>query len=341
MEADNAFEAQCSERMRRAFRISFAMWANGLRCIDEDGVTVGELRAATRASCNLGGLERWKWIDLDDARTDAGAKRPGYGGSRGIKDATLVRPSRAGSIARRVWPEILERVERAWRERFGDEAIGAVRRALDGLGRGMPWAPPEIHPSDGFWTHVALVEAGNTSGTACGGELPEETNVPLPALLGQVLSRLTLDHESGSKTSLALAANGLRLLGDGPARIRDLRVRSGISKEAVAMITGFLQRGKLGVVAADRTISLAPRGALARDGYLRLASRTSHADLRMALEEILGRPDVLSTGLVPPPGVWRGENPYLSQTKRVLANPTGALPWHPMVLHRGGWPDGS
>ncbi len=32
---------------------------------------------------------------------------------------------------------------------------------------------------------------------------------------------------------------------------------------------------------------------------------------------------------------------YVAQTRRPIADPTGALPWHPMVLHRGGWPDGS
>ena len=51
--------------------------------------------------------------------------------------------------------------------------------------------------------------------------------------------------------------------------------------------------------------------------------------------------NALAGGLVPPPGCWRGEKPYLTQTRRVLAEPAAALPWHPMVLHRGGWPDGS
>jgi hypothetical protein len=31
----------------------------------------------------------------------------------------------------------------------------------------------------------------------------------------------------------------------------------------------------------------------------------------------------------------------LAQTERVLADPAGALPHRPMVLHRGGFPDGS
>jgi hypothetical protein len=42
------------------------------------------------------------------------------------------------------------------------------------------------------------------------------------------------------------------------------------------------------------------------------------------------------------PGGWRARNPYLRQTTAVLDDPGAALPHYPMVvLHRGGWPDGS
>jgi hypothetical protein len=58
-----------------------------------------------------------------------------------------------------------------------------------------------------------------------------------------------------------------------------------------------------------------------------------------ALEAVVAQRDALSAGLDPPEGCWRGDKPYLTQTQRLLADPTGALPWQPMVLHRGGWPD--
>jgi hypothetical protein len=41
------------------------------------------------------------------------------------------------------------------------------------------------------------------------------------------------------------------------------------------------------------------------------------------------------------PGGWRARNPYLRQTTAVLDDLGAALPHYPMVLHRGGWPDGS
>jgi hypothetical protein len=332
IEADNAFEAACASRLhRRPFRISFAMWANGLRCADEDGVTVGELQARARARCNLAGLERWRWIAIGDGDL----RRPGFGSHRGIKESTVLRPTGPGSLARRVWPEILEAVERGWRGRFGDDTVETLRRSLAGTGGEMPWSPPEVHPSDGFWTHV-------TSGATAD---PDGSAPPLAAALGQALTRLTLDHENGGRASLPLAANAIRLLGDGPVPMRDLPERGGVSKEAIAMATGYLQRRGL-AAASDRTISLTAEGRAALDDYRHRAAATdgepgNRRELRAALVSLLGRSEALSAGLVPPAGCWRGQHPYLKQTKRVLADPTGALPRHPMVLHRGGWPDGS
>jgi hypothetical protein len=53
-----------------------------------------------------------------------------------------------------------------------------------------------------------------------------------------------------------------------------------------------------------------------------------------------GRPR-LALGLRPYPDGWRARGPYLRQTTAVLNDPAAALPHYPMVLHRGGWPDGS
>jgi hypothetical protein len=71
------------------------------------------------------------------------------------------------------------------------------------------------------------------------------------------------------------------------------------------------------------------------------AARPQDRALRAALQRIVEQPDALAAGLVPPAGGWRGEKPYRAQTERMLADPLAAIPWHPMVLHRGGWPDGS
>jgi hypothetical protein len=108
IEIDNAFEVVSADRVGRCVRISLAMWTNGLRHIDEDGVTVDQLRAHARAACNIGGLERWGWISVGE--TGSG-RRTGYGSHRGVTRDTVLRPTRAGRYARRAWPKVVHGVQ--------------------------------------------------------------------------------------------------------------------------------------------------------------------------------------------------------------------------------------
>ncbi len=325
IEADNAFEAACTPRVGRLFRISFSMWANGLLHVDESGVTVEQLRGRARAACNLGGLERWGWITIGEP---GNTRRPGYGTSRGIKSDTLVRPTRAGSFARRVWPEVVADTEQRWRGRYGAGLIDESRALLTGVAPAMPWSLPEVHPSDGFRTHVIAGE-GTTEGR------------PLIAVLGQALTAMTLDHEKETRTSLPLAANTLRVIAHDTVRIRDLPERSGLAKEGVAMAVGFLGRHDLAVSEADRTIRLTVGGLARLDRYRHLVLEADNPPLRQVLGRILGNSKSLAEGLTPPDGGWRSQKPHLTRTNRMLSDPTGSLPWHPLVLHRGGWPDAS
>jgi hypothetical protein len=326
IEVDNMFEAMSSELVGRHFRISLPMWTNALRFISEDGITIDELQMRARAASNIGGLERWRWISVGDGGETL---RDGYGSQRGIKGGTIVRPTRAGVYARRLWPRVVADVEALWRARFGVEVIDALHGALLALGEAMPWSPPEVHPSDGFRTHI--VDGADT----------RDPVLPLVALLGQVLTSLTLHQEAGSEVSLPLSADFLRVIGSGVVRTSDLPALAGVSKEAATMAAGFLVRNRLAVPGVNRTVSLSPDGLDALDGYRHRGVGVRHTALRGALEAIVVQKEALATALVPPEGCWRGERPYLAQTKRLLADPTGALPWQPMVLHRGGWPDGS
>lgn len=325
IETDNAVEAAASERVRRLFRISMPMWANGLRFIDDQGITVDDLRARARAACNIGGLERWGWITVGE--TGAG-RRNGYGTSRGVKAGTVLRPTRAGAYARRVWPQAVTDTEQRWRARFGDGPVGSLREALAPLAGPMPSSPPEVHAQDGFFTHVLPGQAASQDDSLAG-------------LMGRVLTALTVEHEQGSAVSLPVGADLLRVIGDGTVRIRDLPPLSGVSKEAIAMATGFLDRNGLAESRPERSIALTVAGCAALADYRDRAARPSDQDLRACLEAIVTQREALAAGLVPPNGGWRAGKPYLAQTQRILADPVAALPWHPMVLHRGGWPDGS
>ena len=329
MEVDNTVESEGSERVGRLFRISTPMWANGLRFIDDEGVTVDELRSRARSVCNIGGLERWGWIIVGDP---GGPRRPGYGSSRGVTGRTVVRPTGAGVLARRLWPRVVVRVEERWRSRFGGRAVDSLLEALQAAAARtsadrMPWSPPEVHPSDGFYTHVV---AGPRAGGA-----------GLLAPLGQALTAFTLQHEEGAKVSLPTGANALRVIDADRVQIRDLPRLSGVSKEAATMATKYLERKGLAEIQPDRSITLTAAGRDALSDYRERAARPRNKALRASLNAILSEREVLASGLVPPPGGWRGGKPYFAQTQRVLADPTRALPWCPMVLHRGGWPDGS
>jgi hypothetical protein len=330
IEIDNAFEAVSVERVGRCVRISLPMWTNGLRHMDEEGVTVDQLRARARAGCNIGGLERWGWISVG---AQGIGRRVGYGTHRGVTGDTVVRPTRAGHYARRAWPQVVDRVAARWRTRFGGEVIAALEQAL--LARpapagALPWSPPEVSPAHGFRSHVLDVGAGT-----------DEDERPLAALLGQALTGVALEHERDAEVSLPLGANLLRVVGSDTVPMRELPRLSGISKQAVSMAVAYVHRRGLATTSSERGLSLTRDGLDALDGYRDRCAQVDQPGLRAALDGVLTQTSALAAGLTPLPGCWRGENPYLAQTRRLLADPTAALPWQPMVLHRAGWPDGS
>jgi hypothetical protein len=107
------------------------------------------------------------------------------------------------------------------------------------------------------------------------------------------------------------------------------------------MAVSYLQRRGLATNPPERVLSLTAGGLDELDDYRDRCSAADSVGLRAALNDVLTQTPALSAGLTPPPGCWRAQNPYLTQTRRLMADPVLALPWHPMVLHRGGWPDGS
>ena len=129
--------------------------------------------------------------------------------------------------------------------------------------------------------------------------------------------------------------------------VRHMALRGGISKEAAAMATTFLAKHGY-VVAEEKDIRPTAIGSEAQTRAERLhgeigarwATETG-TRLGAVLAGLLERKDLLALCLRPHPGGWRGSKPYLAQTEAMLEDPTGMLPHYPMVLHRGGWPDGS
>ncbi len=165
-----------------------------------------------------------------------------------------------------------------------------------------------------------------------------------------MLLAFAIEFEGESEISLAIGANVLRVLDEQGVRVRDLPQLSGVSKEAISMAMGVL--GKKGlVVEADPAASrvkvarLTGTGVEAQDAYRRLLAKIEERwrerfgedeirELRAALEVLVGEPGATVSPL------FRGLEPYPDGWRASVRRPD-VLPHYPMVLHRGGYPDGS
>ena len=178
------------------------------------------------------------------------------------------------------------------------------------------------------------------------GRRETRRGLPLSTLLSHALLAYTLEFEAGAELALPLSANVVRVLDEKGVNVKDVALRGGISKEAVAMATTFLAKNGY-VVAEEKLVRLTALGSEARTRAERAHDEigalwaTQGTRLGGALADLLDKKDLLTLALRPDAGGWRCGKPYLAQTEARLEDPTGTLPHYPMVLHRGGWPDGS
>lgn len=309
--------------LRGPWLVSLAMYANCMRLVDERGLRVKELERRARATPNLKGMQRWRYLVVDPEDRE-------------------VRATAAGLRARAIWEPLFGIIEQRWESRFGAKRVEELRAALRGLleriGLDLPQAMPILH----YGLRTGLPDAREAAARSNSDDLP------LSALLARVLIAFALEFEGEFELSLAICANVLRLV-DVDVRVRDLPRLSGVSKEAVEMACGFLSKhGYATMEKADgaRVLHLTPEGRRARAAYPRsLASvergwgerfgEAAVERVRSALMEIAVAPNgapskLLFDGMKPHPGGWRAE---VAQAQ--------TLPHYPMVLHRGGYPDGS
>jgi DNA-binding MarR family transcriptional regulator len=333
--------------VRGPWLVSLVMWANFMRFVDANGRPLRELAAQAR-TVNLRGLQRWGYIKIGPPPEDPRPAPP--------RGEMLVRTTRWGALAQRVWEPLDAVVESAWAERFGAAEIAELRGALVGILSQIELELPPFMPVAGV--HRNDPERWLSAPARGRSDLE---GLELYTLLAQVLLAFERDYERQSRLSLAISANVLRVLGSDGVRVAALPLRSGVSKEAIAVSLGLLERAQLAVIEPDpgaaraKQARLTEKGRLAQEKYLRLIAATQAAwrerfgdaatlRLRRALEDLIdrrkdGRP-LLTAGLVPAPGSWRALKPFVAQTEAVLAD-AGALAHHPMVSHRGGYPDGS
>jgi DNA-binding MarR family transcriptional regulator len=282
-------------------------------------------------------MRRWGYVTIDGTAKKVHKGIPG-------PDAVL-RGTVAGLRARAVWAPLPGLIEQRWRDRFGADQVARLRDALVPLVRqldpGLPDCLP-ILPADLLSQIPALPPRPDPAGPA---------GLPLPALLARVLLSFGIEYETEAGQSLAAGATVLRVLGADGTRLRDLPALAGISKEAVSWALGVLTRSGL---VAEEPDPAARRGKVARLTPAGQRAQHRYHELTATIEERwgdrfgAGTPGAVRAALEPlataPEGelspLFGGMRPY-PDNWRAAVRPPVTLPHYPMVLHRGGYPDGS
>ncbi len=335
--------AQGAERSS-PWLVSQAMWANVLQYVDEEGTRVGDIHLRSRTiGDSLAGLRRWRYVTVDPW------PHQGQGGA--APDGSVVRLTRAGRRSAAIWRPLAKTIEERWRSRFGTDAVeeltATLRAFVDRYDRPLPRYLPVVTPTQNGKAAAQLVEPGTPDLSRWAGPPPD-----LSTDLSGVLLGFTLDFEAESRISLTISANTLRVVTTSGIRVRDLPRATGIAKEGNAMAVGFLERHGCVEVTGDPTASrgkvvrLTTKGQAAQANYHRILGSTEDhwsdrfgagnlERLRQVLERVAGHGPAgagssLFVGLEPYPDGWR------SSVRR-----PEVLPHYPMVLHRGGYPDGS
>jgi hypothetical protein len=321
--------------------VSDVMWANVLRYVEAEAITVGQLEARARTSgLQLSGLRRWGYVSLS-APTGQALRSPPS------RDTTVTLRA-AGRRAATVWRTVPHDIDERWRARFGAAAVDRLTSALGEVFAALDLDPPDYLP----------IISPTQNGKA---ELPARLGAPevdrraadrdLSALLSGVLFGLTLDVERQSAVSLPICANTLRVVESTGVRRRDLPALTGVSKEGNAMCIGWLERtGRArtepdSTAARGKVLHLTAKGVDAQETTERILDATESEwrhrhgaanidELRAALTALVGggtlETSPLASCLDVGPGRWRA----------AVRRPS-TLPHYPMVLHRGGYPDGS
>jgi DNA-binding MarR family transcriptional regulator len=313
--------------------------------VGEEPIALAELERRAGTPTNVDGMRRWGYIRVDPWPVPGARSKFRPGGA-----ATVV-ATRRGLAAKRVCEPLGALVETRWRERFGAGEVDRLRGALTELMGRVDGELPDCLPILGFGLFTA--GEGFASVEIRDGPLGDGREEPRPlwALLSRALILYAIAFERRSRVSLAISADVVRVLDEAPVALRELPALGGVSKEAVAMATGWLVRAGFAVIeplpapGRGRQIRLTDGGLKARSNYRRRCAAIDEAwrerlgadlvhGLRAALTALAGdgTPDgsPLFAGLTPDPDGWRATVP-----------PPRVLPHFPMVLHRGGFPDGS
>ena len=340
VELDNEAEHRMSHKtttgggnQRDVWMTSVAMYLNCMRWLPGDGLTVRELERCARTPTNLDGMRRWGYVTLTPPSTSSGRK-PG-------KRDLIIRPTANGRKAQAVWRPLFAVIEERWRERFGGLEVDRLREALAAIVWDLDPGLPDMMPILGY-------------GLLCRSpdpklEPPDPPPEPLTlsALLTRVLLAFALEFEEENGLSLAICANVLRALDEQGVQLRDLPELSGVSQQSIRMAMGFLPKLKLVELTKQGSWRVARLTALGSQALTRYEHQLRRLEVQWAerFAERIGRlraalEPIVCDGTADRSPLFAGLEPYPEGWRAMVPRPR-TLPHFPMVLHRGGYPDGS
>ena len=304
--------------------ISMSFWSMCLAHVPPEGTTVGDVieRGFLEDTFLLGtnpGMVRWGYLRLE--RGESTSKRP----SR----SWLVRLTAAGRQAQEVLAPKPHLVEQRWRQRW--PSVKDLRSVLEDLVGGFDRPLPDHVPvNGGRQSRVSIPTKPRPANTATGGALS--------SLVAKALVQFAIEVEQVSPLPMVHAANVGRVLLAGPVSRRDLSDRTGVAKETLAVMVGILEKSRMVTGEGPKAVALTANGNAGTASTLASVSavedRWCAAALREALEPLAGDGTLAGSPLPlavdPPNGTWRAHRPL-----------PATLPHHPVVSHRGGYPDGS
>jgi DNA-binding MarR family transcriptional regulator len=324
IEVDDALEAR-RPAGKGPWLTSVAMWRNCMQWVPAEGITVAELVATARTPTDLHGMRRWGYVEVEGWARSASGPPP-------LK--AVVRPTGRGARVAAAWDAIPGEVEERWGERYGSP-VAVLRAALvDLAGELDPGLPDTMPIVRHGWATRREDEPARRPGPVAVADLG------LDSLLARPLTALALEFEASGKLSLALSANLLAALGTEPTPLRELPGATGIQREQVDNVAGYLERAGLAELVPipgpkrGKALALTERGEKARAASARKLMRLEatwderHGAVLKRVRETLEPLNV--TFAEHPPGTWRAQ-----------AKELALLPRFPLVTHRGGFPDGA
>jgi DNA-binding MarR family transcriptional regulator len=344
------YSARVGSWRKGLWLVSLAMYANCMQFVPEEGIRAVDLVRRARTRTNFRGMVRWGYITVKRDPTDTRPKPP--------RAEWIVRATEAGQNAQKIWRPLFTAIEKRWQERFGKDAIERLREALIALLNQIDLDLPDCLPilQYGLFSRAP----GNFKRRPQTKRDEDIARLPLSTLLSRVLLAFAVEFERDSDLSLAICADVLRVLDEKGVRTRDLPTLSGVSKESISMAMGILQKMELALVETDtasrtKMVYITPKGQKAQAAYRKHLAAIEEswrsrfganaiADLRESLESLVVGSSIEQSSAGESPcnasPLFRGLEPYPENWRAKVPKPT-TLPHFPMVLHRGGYPDGS